>query len=96
MTTEQNDVPRILARGVEWYRQFGTGGGPGGTTVILKAELAANGVLRSASLVPLVLDTESVPHRDPTGAGLDMIRELSASDLPDTGVKVAADGTLSW
>lgn len=78
------------------YRQFGTQGGPGGTTVLLEAELAANGVLVSAKLHPLALDGESVPKADPDGLGLQMVRELSLADFPETGVKVNEDGTLGW
>ena len=78
------------------YRQFGTQGGYGGTTVLLEAELAMNGVLVSAKLHPLALDGESVPHVDLTGAAYAQIRELSDADFPGSGVTIAADGTLSW
>jgi hypothetical protein len=78
------------------YRQFGTAGGYGGRTVLVEAELASNGVLRSAKLHALALDGDSVPHVDPTRAALDDVRELTAADFPDTGVRVADDGTLSW
>jgi poly-gamma-glutamate capsule biosynthesis protein CapA/YwtB (metallophosphatase superfamily) len=78
------------------YRQFGTSGGYGGRTVLLEAELAGNGVLVSAKLHPLALDGDSVPRPDPSGAALQDVRELSAADFPETGVKVAEDGTLSW
>jgi poly-gamma-glutamate capsule biosynthesis protein CapA/YwtB (metallophosphatase superfamily) len=78
------------------YRQFGTGGGPTGRTVALDATLADNGVLVSARLHPLALDGASIPRPDPTGAALQDIRELSAADFPETGVRVAADGALSW
>lgn len=78
------------------YRQFGSAGGYGGVTVLLDVELAGNGVLRSAKLHPMALDGDSVPHPDPAGTGLKHIRDLSAADFPQSGVKVADDGTLSW
>lgn len=78
------------------YKQFGTGGGYGGNTVIVDATLAGNGVLLSAKLHPVVLSGESIPSVDPKGAGLAHVRELSAADFPETGVRVADDGTLSW
>jgi poly-gamma-glutamate capsule biosynthesis protein CapA/YwtB (metallophosphatase superfamily) len=78
------------------YRQFGTGGGYGGTTVILEADLAANGALVRAKLHPIALDSESVPHPDPTGLAWDHVRELSAADFPRSGVTVGEDGTLAW
>jgi len=78
------------------YRQFGLGGGYTGHTVLLEAELAPNGVLTSAKLHALRLDDEGVPRPDPTGTGLQHVRELSALDFPETGVKVGEDGALSW
>lgn len=78
------------------YNQFGTRGGYGGTSVIVDAELAGNGVLISAKLHALALDGKSVPHPDPKHAAWNQIRELSAADFPETGVKVGDDGTLTW
>lgn len=78
------------------YRQFGLGGGYTGHTVVLEAELAPNGVLTSAKLHPIRLDSEGVPRPDPQGTGWQHVRELSALDFPETGVKVGEDGTLSW
>ncbi|MBT3220285.1 MAG: CapA family protein [Proteobacteria bacterium] len=77
------------------YNQFGTRGATG-YTVILSAELADNGVLVSAKLTPLKHGQSSVPHPDTEGEALRLVRELSAADFPETGVKVADDGTLSW
>jgi len=78
------------------YRQFGSGGGFTGTSAILEVELADNGVLVAAKVHPLALDKSSIPRPDPSGAALDQIRELSAADFPDSGVKVDAEGRLSW
>lgn len=78
------------------YRQFGTKGGYGGHTVIVDAELADNGVLVSARLHAIRLDGESIPRLDADGVGLGHVRELSALDFPETGVKVGDDGALSW
>lgn len=79
------------------YRQFGRSGGVTGHTVLLQAELAGNGVLVSAKLQPIALDRNSVPRLD-TGERLALghVRELSAADFPETGVKVGEDGSLSW
>lgn len=78
------------------FRQFGTEGGYGGTSVQVEAELAANGVLRSARLHALALDGEGIPHPDPTGAAWAQIAELTAADFPKTGVKIGEDGSLTW
>jgi poly-gamma-glutamate capsule biosynthesis protein CapA/YwtB (metallophosphatase superfamily) len=78
------------------YRQFGTAGGYGATSVLLEAEIAANGVLVSAKLHPLLLDSDSVPHPDPAGTAFTHVAELSKEDLGAAGVSVGPDGTLSW
>ncbi|MDG1479152.1 MAG: CapA family protein [Myxococcota bacterium] len=78
------------------FRQFGTRGGHGGTSLILETELAGNGVLIAARLHPVMLDGEGKPRRDPEGAAFASIQELSDADYPDSGVTVGLDGTLSW
>jgi len=78
------------------FRQFGTMGGPGGTTAVLDVTLAPNGAIVSARLHAGLLDNQGVPHPDPTGAAFQQVGELSRLDFPETGVRVAPDGTLSW
>ena len=78
------------------YKQFGTQGGYGGTSVVLSAVLADNGVLVSAQLHPVALDSDGQPRPDPSGAAWAQIAELSAADFPQTGVKVGPQGELSW
>ncbi len=78
------------------YRQFGAAGGYGATTVLLEAEVAANGVLVSAKLHPLLLDADSVPYPDPAGTAFGQVTELSLADLGSAGVTVGPDGTLAW
>ena len=78
------------------YNQFGTQGGYGGTSVIVEAELAGNGVLVSAKLHPVALDSLGRPRPDPTGAAWGQIRELTEADFPDYGVSIGEDGSLSW
>lgn len=78
------------------YRQFGTRGGHGGTSVVLQAELADNGVLISAQLHPMMLDSEGIPRPDPERAAFPSIQELSDADFPDSPLIVGPDGSLSW
>ena len=78
------------------YRQFGTGGGHGGTSVILEVALDANGQAVSGRLHPVALDGLGVPHPDPKGAGWTSIRELNEADFPESGVQVGVDGVLAW
>lgn len=78
------------------YNQFGTMGGPTGTSVILEATVADNGVLVEAWLHPVALDDLGRPRRDPSGLGIDHIRELSGPDPRFVPLDVSEDGVLSW
>lgn len=75
------------------FRQFGAGEHTG-TSAVLKVELAPNGVVTGATIVPLVLNGESSPVPDPTGKAIAQINELSKLDFPETGVTIAEDGTV--
>jgi len=78
------------------YNQFGTRGGYGGTSVVVEADLAANGVLRGARIRPVALDSLAQPRPDPEGAAWAQIQELSDADFPETGIQIGPDGTVSW
>lgn len=78
------------------FRQFGTKGGLGGTSAIVHAELAANGVLVAGTVHALALDGESRPHPDPNGAAHRQLNELSKADFPDSAVTVGEGGKLTW
>lgn len=78
------------------FHQFGTQGGFGGTSLVLDLGIAANGVLLDAKIHPAALNSEGAPRPDPTGAAIEQLNELSAADFPQTGVKVAEDGTIGW
>ena len=78
------------------YRQFGTRGGLGGTSLVLEVGLAQNGVLLDATVHPAALDDQGAPRPDPTGAAIDQLNALSATDFPTTGVRVGPDGTVRW
>ena len=78
------------------YRQFGTRGGFGGTSMVVEAELAANGVLKTAKINPVLLDRLSRPRPDDKNAAWKQVQELSDADFPNTGVKIDSKGNLSW
>ena len=78
------------------FRQFGTRGGYGGTSLVLELGMAENGVLMDARIHPAALNGEGAPRPDPEGAAIEQLNELSKADFPDTGVTVDADGTLRW
>jgi hypothetical protein len=62
---------------------------------MLDVEIAPNGVWLGGKLHPFLLDADSVARADPTGQGLDAVRRLSDEDFPQSGVRVAPDGTLT-
>ena len=78
------------------YNQFGTRGGYGGTSMVVEAELAQNGVLTRAKIHPVALDRLSRPQPDPKGAAITQVQELSTADFPKTGVQIDANGEISW
>ena len=78
------------------YNQFGTRGGYGGTSMVVEATLTETGALHAAKIHPLALDNLARPRPDPSGAAWAQVRELSAADFPETGVKIKEDGSLTW
>jgi len=78
------------------YRQFGTQGGYGGTSVMVEVQFAQNGALIAAKLHPIALDGTGVPHPDPSKLAHRHILELSHADFPDQGLKIDGDGVVSW
>jgi hypothetical protein len=78
------------------FRQFGTRGGLGGTSLVLEVELADNGVLTGATVHPAALNGEGAPRPDPEGRAIGQLNELAAADFPESGVTVGEDGTVSW
>ena len=78
------------------FRQFGTRGGLGGTSLVLEGGLAENGVLMDAKVPPAALNGEGAPRPDPQGAAIGQLNELSAADFPESGVQIDPDGTIRW
>ena len=78
------------------YNQFGTRGGYGGTSMVVEAEIAANGVLTKARIRPVALDNMAQPRPDPSGKAIEQVRELSEADFPHTGVQLNDEGVITW
>lgn len=78
------------------FRQFGTQGGYGGTSMVLEAELGDAGELLSGLVRPVLLDSESKPRPDPAGAAIRQVQELTGLDFPQGTLKIGMDGRLSW
>jgi hypothetical protein len=100
--------PHVL-RGMEIYKDrliayslgnFATYGrftlrGPNGLGVVLETRLAADGRFLGGTLHPTKQVGAGTAVPDSTGAAIDMIRMLSTSDFPGTGLLVAQDGSLA-
>ncbi|MCB9765925.1 MAG: CapA family protein [Alphaproteobacteria bacterium] len=65
-----------------------------GVGLILDVTLDARGRFAGGRILPTLQEGEGVPAPDPEGQAIDLIRQLSAEDFPETGVKVAKDGSI--
>lgn len=70
--------------------------GPSGMAPIAELEVMPTGELVSARIVSARQDRPGGPYFDPTGAAAARIGELTLRDVPESGVRVAADGAVSW
>lgn len=100
--------PHVL-RGVEVYKDrliayslgnFATYGrfnvrGNGGIGAILDVTMDARGRFVAGKVLPTMQVGEGTPMKDPDGKAIDLIRLLSEEDFPETGVRVAQDGSLA-
>lgn len=100
--------PHVL-RGMEVYKghliayslgNFATYGrfnlsGPLGVSVVLEVTLDEAGRFAGGRLLPTMQEGKGIPMPDPSGRGLEAVRQLSALDFPEAGVVVAEDGALS-
>lgn len=76
------------------YGRFSLGG-PLGIAVILEVELAADGKFVTGKLIPTRQEGQGVPGPDESGKGIALVRQLTASDFPKTGVTIHGDGTIT-
>jgi hypothetical protein len=88
---------RLIAYSLGNFATYGrfTLKGPNGLGVVLDVTLAADGRFVGGSLVPTRQEGAGTVVLDPSLGGIDMIRMLSDSDFPSSGVRVAQDGTIA-
>ncbi|HEX8643461.1 MAG TPA: CapA family protein [Allosphingosinicella sp.] len=77
------------------YGRFNLSGNSG-LAPIAHLEVAPTGELVSARIVSARQDRPGGPYHDPSGAAARRIAELTARDVPEAGISIAADGTVSW
>lgn len=97
-----------VARGMEFYKgrliaysmgNFATYGrfnlkGPQGLGMVLEVELDGQGRYQSGRILPTRQVDKGIAMPDPDGAVIPLVRELTASDFPGTGARIAEDGTV--
>jgi hypothetical protein len=97
-----------VARGMEFYKgrliaysmgNFATYGrfnlkGPQGLGMVLEVELDGQGRYQSGRILPTRQVDKGIALPDPEGAVIPLVRELTASDFPGTGARIAEDGTV--
>ncbi|HEY0011260.1 MAG TPA: CapA family protein [Allosphingosinicella sp.] len=77
------------------YGRFNLSGNSG-LAPIAELEVMPTGELVSARIVGARQDRPGGPYFDPANAAAARIAELTARDVPESGVRVAADGTVTW
>lgn len=100
--------PHVL-RGMEVYQErlityslgnFATYGrfnlsGNLGIGAVLEVQLDKQGRFLAGKVIPTKQEGQGVPMPDGEGAAIDLVRQLSTADFPDTAVQVAQDGSLA-
>jgi len=100
--------PHVL-RGVEFYRGkpifYSLGNfmtyrgfnleGPLGQTTLLQLELDGDGTFRSARMPALVQIPQVGPTPDQSGTAIQLLQRVTALDFPETGARIADDGTIT-
>lgn len=69
--------------------------GPQGLGMILEAELDAEGRFSAGRLLPTKQEGQGIVVSDADAAVVRLVRGLTEADFPETGARVADDGTLS-
>lgn len=70
--------------------------GHNGLVPIADIDVAKDGSLVGARIVSARQDRPGGPYIDTTGAAARRVAELSRRDIPESGISIAADGTVSW
>ncbi|TGK33791.1 CapA family protein [Leptospira gomenensis] len=65
-----------------------------GYSLVLEAEVDSEGKFVKGKIIPLQLDSASIPEYDPDKKTIDLMRKLTKEDFPGKGPKIAEDGTI--
>ncbi len=101
--------PHVL-RGMEFYQgrliayslgNFAGGGGTLGAAgvlgqgAVLRVSLRADGSFAGGQVTATHMYDAGLPRTDPQQRGLDLMRDLTADDFPDTGARIGGDGVVT-
>jgi len=88
---------RAIAYSLGNFVGYGTLSNAGDTqySVIFKGELAKDGELLDARLIPVSLAGDGIPRIDPQGGAIEQVRSLTQADFPDTPIRIHDDGQIS-
>jgi len=77
------------------YGRFNLSGNSG-LAPVAALEVGPAGELVSARIVSARQDRPGGPYLDPAGGAARRIAELTTRDIPEAGIRIAADGTVQW
>jgi hypothetical protein len=75
------------------YKNFGTGGALS-LSAILRVRLRGDGALMAGTWISLRLDSDALPHPDPSDASAHLVAQLSRADFGAAAATVEEDGTI--
>jgi hypothetical protein len=75
------------------YKNFGTGGALS-LSAILSVQLRGDGLFVAGRWISLRLDSDALPHPDPTNASAHLVAQLSREDFGAAAPQISADGTI--
>ncbi|MDX6540399.1 MAG: hypothetical protein QOI71_2009 [Gaiellales bacterium] len=75
------------------YKNFGTGGTLA-LSAILRVQLRGDGGLVAGRWISLRLDSDALPHPDPSAASARLVARLSREDFGTAAAQVGGDGTI--
>ena len=64
-------------------------------SLVLEIEMDEHGFFRSGRIHPVILLDRGIPHHDPQKTTIELIRELTKADFPDTPLHISDKGEIS-
>lgn len=65
-----------------------------GYSLVLEVEVDSQGKFVQGKIIPLQLDSASIPQYDPEMKTIHLMKKLTKEDFPGKGPKIGDDGTI--